>query len=122
MEVTPVPLPYRIMLMGAPLERYFGCSREEQEERFLPAFKRMLAAWEEMGAEVVASLTDDLMTVGPPHTLDFVWFLLFDVQSVDVVAMMINEVRREVDGVRLDDYIRFEARIGRPFYAREEKW
>ena len=46
----------------------------------------MLAAWEEMGATVVASITDDLLTVGPPHTLPYVWFLLFDVPSLDVVA------------------------------------
>jgi hypothetical protein len=122
MDVTPVPVPYRIMMMGAPLERYFGCPRKEQEETFLPNFKRMLAAWEAMGATVVASITDDLLTVGPPHTLPYVWFLLFDVATLDVVAEMIAEVRREVDGVRLDEYIRFEARIGRPFYAREETW
>lgn len=110
------------MLMGAPLERYFGLSREEQTNQFLPEFKRMLAAWEEDGAEVVGSITDDLLNVGPPRTLDFVWFLLFDVPSLDVVAAMINELRTEIDGVRMDQYVRWEARIGRPFYAREEKW
>ena len=122
MEVSQIPKPYRVMLMGAPLERYFGLSRDEQTDRFLPGFKRMLAAWEENGAEVVGSITDDLLNVGPPRTLDFVWFLLFDVPSVDVVAAMINELRTEIDGVRMDEYIRWEARIGRPFYAREEKW
>ena len=33
---------------------------------------------------------------------------------------MIERVRTEVDGVRLDRYVRFETRIGRPFWAREE--
>jgi hypothetical protein len=123
MEVPAVPKPYRVMLMGAPLEAYFTAPRDEQEGRFLPAFRRMLARWEEMGAEVVASITDDLLNVGPPRTLEHVWFLLFDVPSLDVVSAMINEVRDEdVDGIRLDRYIRWEARIGRPFYAREEKW
>jgi hypothetical protein len=121
-DVTPIPHPYRVVMMGAPLERWFGLTEEEKSQRFLPGFTRMLAAWEELGAEVVGSLTDDLLNVGPPATLDFVWFLLFDVMSLDVLAAMINEIRREVDGVRMDAYVRFEARVGRPFYAREEKW
>jgi hypothetical protein len=33
---------------------------------------------------------------------------------------MIDRVRTEVDGVRLDRYVRFEVRVGRPFWAREE--
>lgn len=33
---------------------------------------------------------------------------------------MIERVRAEVDGVRLDRYVRFEVRIGRPFWARED--
>lgn len=109
-------------MMGAPLERYFGLTPEEKEGTFLPGFKRMLASWEEMGATVVASITDDLLEVGPPRTLDHVWYLLFDVDSIDVVAAMINNVRSDQEGVRMDAYVRWEARIGRPFYAREEKW
>ena len=38
-----------------------------------------------------------------------------------VVPKMIERVRTEVDGVRLDRYVRFEARLGRPFWAREER-
>lgn len=117
-----IPKPYRVMMMGAPLDQFFLLTAQEKAERFLPGFKRMLANWEKMGAEVVASITDDLLTVGAPRSLDYVWFLLFDVQSLDTVAAMVNEVRSEADGIRLDQYIRWEARIGRPFYAREEKW
>lgn len=122
MDVDTIPKPYRIMMMGAPLDQFFLLTEEEKARDFLPGFKRMLANWEKMGAEVVASITDDLLSVGAPRSLDYVWFLLFDVQSLDTVAAMINEVRRVEDGIRLDHFIRWEARIGRPFYAREEKW
>lgn len=122
MDVETIPKPYRIMMMGAPLDQLFLLSDEEKARDFLPGFKRMLANWEKLGAEVVGSITDDLLSVGAPRTLDYVWFLLFDVQSLDTVAAMINEVRRVEDGIRLDRFIRWEARIGRPFYAREEKW
>jgi hypothetical protein len=121
-EPERIPKPYRIMMMGAPLDQFFLLSEEQKERDFLPGFKRMLANWERLGAEVVASITDDLLTVGAPRSLDYVWFQLFDVQSLDTVAAMINEVRKVEDGIRLDRYIRWEARIGRPFYAREEKW
>lgn len=122
MDVDTIPKPYRIMMMGAPLDQLFLLSDEEKARDFLPGFKRMLSNWEKLGAEVVGSITDDLLSVGAPRTLDYVWFLLFDVQSLDTVAAMINEVRRVEDGIRLDRFIRWEARIGRPFYAREEKW
>lgn len=122
MEVESIPKPYRVMMMGAPLASFFTISEQERIDRFLPGFGKMLAAWEEMGAEVVGSITDDLLNVGPPNTLDHVWFLLYDVPSLDVVSTMINFVRADQDGTRLDKYIRWEARIGRPFFAREEKW
>jgi hypothetical protein len=35
------------------------------------------------------------------------------------IAMM-NRARTEVDGVRMDRYVEFEVRVGRPFWAREE--
>jgi len=34
---------------------------------------------------------------------------------------MLEALRREEDGVRLDKYVRFELRVGRPFFAREEQ-
>jgi hypothetical protein len=33
---------------------------------------------------------------------------------------MVGAVREPIDGVRLDRYVRFEVRVGRPFWAREE--
>ncbi len=33
---------------------------------------------------------------------------------------MVQAVREPVDGVRLDRYLEFEIRVGRPFWAREE--
>jgi hypothetical protein len=42
------------------------------------------------------------------------------VDDLDTAAAMIDAVREDVDGVRLDRYLRFELRIGRAFWAREE--
>ncbi len=73
----------------------------------------------ELGARVVASFCDDVLQVGPSRS-SWAWNLIYEVDDLDVPAAMIQAVREEVDGVRLDTYLELEARIGRPFYAREE--
>lgn len=119
-DLTKIPTPYRVMLAGAPLESFFSASEDEKADCFLPRFRAVLAEWEERGARVVASFCDDVLMVSPPGSIDFSWYLIFEVDDLDVVAAMINAVRATVEGVRLDRYVRFEARIGRPFWAREE--
>jgi len=112
--------PYRIMVAGAALESFFATSPEEKAEKAMPRFKQLLAEWEELGARVVASMCDDVFQVGPTDSPRWAWYLLFDVDDLDVAAAMIQATREEVDGVRADRYFRFELRIGRPFWAREE--
>ena len=110
----------RILVLGGGAPAYFEASEDEKRDVFLPAFRAMLADWEALGARVVASFCDDVLQVGPAEPGSWTWYLIFDVADVDVVAGMINRVRLEVDGIRLDRYVRFEVRVGRPFWAREE--
>ncbi|GEM_PF-6347143 len=109
-------------MAGYPLESWFTASPEDKEQTLRPRLRAVLAEWEELGARVVASLCDDALTVGPTQTDRPIFYLLFDVDSLDVVVAMIEAVRRRVDGVSLDRVLAWEARIGRPFYAREESW
>jgi hypothetical protein len=53
--------------------------------------------------------------VGPPGSPRFTWYLMYEIPSIEIVAQMIHGVRIDRDGVRLDRYMRLEARIGRPF-------
>lgn len=119
----PVPLyrPYRVMVVGTALPTFFACSDEEKEQRFMPRFRQMLAEWEELGARVVASFCDDVFQVGPAEGPFWAWYLIFELDDLDVAAAMIQAVREPVDGVRADTYLRFELRVGRPFWAREEQ-
>ena len=114
-------MPHRILALGGGLPAYFEASEEEKREVFLPAFRAMLADWEAGGARVVASFSDDVLQVGPASPGHWAWYLVFDVDDLDVAAAMVDRVRREVDAVRLDRYVRFEIRVGRPFWAREEE-
>jgi hypothetical protein len=113
--------PLRVLILGNPTTAYFEASPEEKRDNFLPRFREVLAEWERLGAHVVGSIADDVLVVGPHRAGRSAWYLLYDVPNLNVVASMIEAVRAEdADGVRLDTYITCEARIGRPFYAREE--
>jgi hypothetical protein len=111
---------HRILVLGGGLPAYFDAPEDEKRDVFLPRFRALLAEWEELGARVVASFCDDVLQVGPVTLDAWAWYLIFEVDDLDVAAKMIERVRVEVDGVRLDRYVRFEVRVGRPFWAREE--
>jgi hypothetical protein len=112
---------HRVLVLGGGLPAYFDASKEEKRDVFLPAFKALLADWEAQGARVVASFCDDVHQVGPVAPGAWAWYLIFELDDIDVAEAMINRVREQVDGVRLDRYVRFELRVGRPFWAREEQ-
>ncbi len=112
--------PHRILVLGGGLPAYFEASEEEKRDVFLPRFRALLAEWEALGARVVASFCDDVLQVGPVNAAAWAWYLIFEVDGLEIAAKMIERVRSEVDGVRLDRYVRFETRLGRPFWAREE--
>jgi hypothetical protein len=120
---SPAPLyrPHRVLLLGCGQQGYFQASEEEKQNVFLPRFRQMLAEWEELGARVVASFCDDVFQVGPADGPSWAWYLIFEVDDLDVAAAMIQAAREPVGGVRLDRYVRLELRVGRPFWAREEQ-
>jgi hypothetical protein len=111
---------HRILVLGGGLPAYFDASEQEKQDVFLPRFRAVLAEWEELGARVIASFCDDVLQVGPVSSGAWAWYLIFEIDDVDIAAKMIERVRIVVDDVRLDRYVRFETRIGRPFWAREE--
>lgn len=112
--------PHRILVLGGGLPAYFEAPAEEKRDVFLPRFRALLADWEALGARVVASFCDDVLQVGPVAATAWAWYLIFEIDDLEIAAKMIERVRTEVDGVRLDRYVRFETRLGRPFWAREE--
>ena len=119
--VPEVPKPYRVILLGAATNGWFEASDDERREKVLPRFKEMIEEWREMGANVLATIDDDLFMVGQPGAPDFTWYLIFEIPSLEVLSAMIHCVRRTSNGVRLDRYIRIEGRIGRPFFLLEGK-
>jgi hypothetical protein len=102
---------HRILVLGGGQPGYFAASEEEKRDVFLPAFRALLARWEELGARVVASFCDDVLQVGPSSAA---WYLIFELDDLAAGAGMMAAARP------LERYVTFELRVGRPFWAREE--
>jgi hypothetical protein len=114
-----MPSPRRVILLGASTSAYYEASDEDKRSRILPRFKDLMEEWKALGARVLATLDDDLFMVGQPGSPDFTWYLMFEVDELETVVGMIQRIRENVNGVRMDEYVRFEARVGRPFFLLE---
>ncbi len=109
----------RVLILGAATRGWYEADDQDRRTRILPRFQAMMDEWRELGARVLATLDDDLFMVGPPGSAGFTWYLIVEVDSLDTLAAMTQRVRETIDGVRMDRYVRFQARIGRPFSLLE---
>ena len=109
----------RALFLGAMTSAWYEASEEDRRERILPRFKQLMEEWRELGAVTLATIDDDLLMVGQPVSTGYTFFLMFEVERLETVVEMIQRLREPVDGVRMDTYARFEARVGRPFFLLE---
>jgi len=109
----------RVLFLGAMTSAWYEASDDERRERILPRFKGLTEEWRELGATPLATLDDDLLMVGQPVSTGYTFFLMFEIERLETVVEMIQRLRESVDGVRMDTYARFEARVGRPFFLLE---
>jgi hypothetical protein len=110
----------RAILLGAMTSAYYEIGTDEERAKVLARFRQLVQEWQELGAHVVATLDDDLFMVGEPGSPRFTFYLMFDIDDPQVAVDMIHRVRVPVDGIRMDRYVRFEARVGRPFFLLED--
>lgn len=110
--------PLRAVLLGSMTSGWYEASEEDRRERILPRFAEMMSEWRDLG-NVLATLDDDLLMVGAPRSTGATFYLIVEVNELNDVVKMIQRIREEVGGVRLDAYMRWEARLGRPFFLLE---
>lgn len=110
----------RVVLLGAMTSAYYEASDELRRARILPRFKRLVEEWRELGVAILATVDDDLLMVGEPRSTGYTFYVVVEVTRLDDVTAMIQRIRETVDGVRMDEYVRFEARVGRPFFLLED--
>lgn len=108
--------PLRAMIFGACRETWYAASDEERQEHALPALRRLLDDWQQMGLDLIASFDDDYFLVGQPGSLQYAFFILAEVESFDALVRILDRARTTVDGGRADRYFRFEARAGRRLF------
>jgi hypothetical protein len=112
-------LPARVLVCAAATRAWYEASDEERESTALVRYKAVLEAWERLGAQLVASFDDDLLTVGEPMRSGWSMYLIYEVRDIGTVVKMIDLTRDTCDGVRLDRYIRMEAHLGRHLFLLE---
>jgi len=116
-ETPSIPKPYRVIFMGAAVDGWLKADDDERREVVLPRAKAIFTEeWPQLGARVLCTLDDDLFNVGPPATSDFTWYLIYELDDLNLIPAMLHCLRRTVDGARLDRYLRIEAKVGRPFF------
>jgi len=113
--------PLRAVLLGSMTRAWYEATDDERRERILPRFAQVMSEWSEIAAKVLATVDDDLLMVGEPRSTGTTFYVIVEVANFADVSRMIQCVRTSVDGVRLDTYTRWEARIGRPFFLLEPK-
>jgi hypothetical protein len=109
-----------MVFLGAMTSAYYGAGDAERRERILPRFKQLVEEWQGLGAHVLATFDDDLLMVGEPASTGWTFYLMLEVDQLETAVAMIQRIREPVDGVSMDRYVRFEARVGRPFFLLEQ--
>src|SRR6185312_11953619 len=87
-----MPSPKRVIMLGAMTQTFYGAD-EEERNAVLPRFKSVVSQWQQLGARVVDTL--------------------------ETIVGMIQCLREPIEGISMDQYVRFEARVGRPFFLLE---
>jgi hypothetical protein len=109
----------RAILLGAMTSAWYEIATDEERAKVIGRFRKLMEEWQELGARVLATVDDDLFMVGEPWSQGTTFYLTFEVDDPQVVIDMIQRLREPVDGIRMDRYARFEARVGRPFFLLE---
>ena len=98
---------------------WYSANDDERRQRILPRFKQLVEEWKEIGAKVLATMDDDLLMVGEPRSTGFTFYVMVEIERLEDAVEMIQRVRETVNGVRMDEYLRFEVRVGRPLFLFE---
>jgi hypothetical protein len=113
--------PLRAVFLGSMTRAWYEATDDERRELILPRFAQVMSEWSEIASNVLATVDDDLLMVGEPRSIGTTFYVIVEVASFADVPKMIQCVRASVEGVRLDTFTRWEARVGRPFFLLEPK-
>ncbi|CAN5312961.1 hypothetical protein BH20ACT13_BH20ACT13_18350 [soil metagenome] len=108
--------PHRVLLLAAATHGWYQAADLAARDRILLQLRRFYERWLEHGARLLGSFDDDYFLVGQPSPLHYSIYTLYEVDGVEFIPALMNSLREEVDGFRLDSCFRMEARIGRSLF------
>lgn len=108
--------PHRVLLLAAASHGWYQAPDAATRERIIVQLKRFYERWSEHGARLLGSFDDDYFLVGQPSPLPYSIYTLYEVDSIEFIPALMNSLREDVDGIRLDSCFRMEARIGRSLF------
>jgi hypothetical protein len=109
--------PLRVMFCLGVGQEFFSAGPEERAR----IFEAIPRAFEDLGGrfgiEVIGTMDDDQLMVGPSETWPWTAYVLADCPDLASVAAVCNILREhDVGEMKLWRYLRIEARVGRPLF------
>ncbi len=112
---------WTMIVRGAFQEGWTLAPQEEKDEVF-DYWTDLSTKWVEMGAELVATLDDELAMTGQPGLRQWNFYKIYRIPSLDMIKPMLDMYRYPPEGeIRLDKYFRFEVVVGKPIGGVERK-
>lgn len=112
--------PHRILILGACRNSWYEANEQVRNNEALPALQRLFDDWEQMGLTILHSFDDDYFLVGQPGSLQFAFYIIAEVPSLESLVAMMNRARKSADGLQADKFFRFETRMGRKLFLLED--
>lgn len=112
----------RVLFCFGVRDAFFDAGLEDRQEAFAaipPAFADLGGRF---GVEVIGTMDDDQIMVGPSATWPWTCYILADAPNLEAVAAVCDIVRStDLDsGNKLWRYLTVEARVGRPLFFGNE--
>ena len=111
----------RALIFGRVNPAWCEGTHEEKRGTLFPAFVQLHQRWKELGAELLGTIDDSILMVGPPIERGANFYELYEVPDLETVNKMLDIVRHsDKEEVNIYRFIRFEAIVGPPVSEEAE--
>lgn len=112
----------RVLFCFGVRDAFFDAGPQNRQEAFAaipPAFANLR---DRFGVEVLGTMDDDQLMVGPSATWPWTCYILADAPTLEAVAAVCNVLRSTdlASDDKLWRYLKVEARVGRPLFFGNE--
>ena len=109
--------PLRVLFCIGVLEAFFETTDDVRQELVTQLEEEFADLAGRFGIEVLGTLDDDRVLVGPVQNYPWTCYILADAPDFDAAVAVCDLTRRPIgEGHRLYRYIKIEARVGRPLF------